>query len=561
MAVFAFCQFHTTLYAREWITYGAVKALTDLQWIAIALGDGAWVAVAFVMGLASRAVGLPPLVGFLVAGFTLNLFGMTGGESLTHLSDLGITLLLFTVGLKLDLSSLGKPQVWAVTGLHTILTTVLALVGLYCFALTGLTQFAGIDFRTAFLISFALSFSSTVFVVKTLEERGEMASLHGRIAIGILVMQDIIAVGFLAFSTGVWPTIYAPLLVLLIPLRGLIHHLMLRSGHGELLVLFGLLLALGGAALFQQVGLKGDLGALVMGVLISRHAKARELAKAMLGFKDLFLLGFFLSVGLSGPVTSDTLLMGAMLVPFIFIKSALFYALLTQFKLRARTSLLASLNLTNFSEFGLIVAAISAANGWLEPHWLIALAVALALSLAIAAILGAFAQNLYTRNRTFWKRLQRDDLIVDDQLLDMTNATIAVIGMGRVGTGAYDTMREQHGDTVIGVDIDPSVADRQQSTDRRVLHGDPSDADFWDRVRATHTIDLVMLTLPKLAANLAVVEQLKEVGYKGRIAATARYPDEEEELHEAGIKTVFNTHREAGSGFAAHVTAQEPASK
>ncbi|HSS62953.1 MAG TPA: cation:proton antiporter, partial [Gammaproteobacteria bacterium] len=267
----------------------------DFQWIAIALGDVVWIAIAFALGLLSRAAGLPPLVGFLAAGFLLNAFGITSGATLERLSDLGITLLLFTVGLKLDLRTLAKPHVWAVTGLHASIVIIVFGVIIHALALLGVSLFSDLDLPGAMLIAFALSFSSTVFVVKVLEERGEMASLHGRISVGILIMQDIAAVAFLAVSTGSRPSVWAFLVVLLFPLRPVLHELLQRVGHGELLVLYGFLLAMGGAELFELVELKGGLGALVLGLLISTHPKADEMAKTMLGFKDLFLLGFFLS--------------------------------------------------------------------------------------------------------------------------------------------------------------------------------------------------------------------------------------------------------------------------
>jgi len=258
--------------------------------------------------------------------------------------------------------------------------------------------------------------------------------------------------------------------------------------NGELLVLYGLLLALGGAELFELVGLKGDVGALLVGVLISNHPKAEEMAKTMLGFKDLFLLGFFLSIGLSGQPTLQTRSLGVLITPFVFLKSSLFFALLTGFKLRARTALMASLNLTNYSEFGLIVAAIGVANGWIDPEWLIVIAIALSLSLAVSSVLNGKAHRLYRRYRTFWKRFQRDERLPDDQLLDTQGATIAVLGMGRVGTGAYDEMHKVFGKAVIGVDFDPIKVSKQRSTGRNVWHGDPSDADFWDRIAELHEI-------------------------------------------------------------------------
>ena len=528
----------------------------DFALIAIAFGDVVWIAMAFMLGLLSKTVGLPPLVGFLAAGFILNLYGIASGDTLQKLSDLGITLLLFIVGLKLDLRTFARPQVWAVTGLHMTIVVLVFGIAIYVLAIVGTPFLSGLDLCRSLAIAFALSFSSTVFVVKVLEEKGQSASLYGQIAVGILIVQDLAAVVFLAISTGKWPTYWALLVLVVIPMRPLLIRVLQRVGHGELLVLCGLLLALGGAQVFELVGLKGDLGALVLGVVIASHRKADEMAKTMLGFKDLFLLAFFLSIGLSGQLTLEALLVGVAITPFVFLKSALFFVLLSAFKLRARTSLLASLSLTNFSEFGLIVAAVGVANNWLDSRWLIAIAIALSLSCIIAAGLNVVADRIYTRYRTVWKRIQRSELVADDRPLDIGEAAIAVIGMGRIGTGAYDSMHELHGGSVVGVDIDPATVQRQQATGRKVLLGDPGDPDFWDRVQATHALELVMLALPNLTANLAVIEQLKAASFGGRVAATARFQDEIEPLEQAGASTVFSVYAEAGSGFAAHVAEQ-----
>lgn len=529
----------------------------DFEWVAIALGDVAWVSLAFALGFGSRLIGLPPLVGFLATGFVLNAVGMASGEVLQKLADLGITLLLFTVGLKLNLKMLLRPQVWAVTSLHTGLVIAIFGLGIFGLSLAGAPLFSGLDFGLALMLAFALSFSSTVFVVKNLEEKAAMKSLHGRIAIGVLVMQDLAAVAFLAASTGKLPTAWALLLFLLIPMRPLFHLLLQRTGHGELLILYGLVLALGGAELFELSGVKDDLGALIMGVLISTHPKAGELAKTMLGFKDLFLVGFFLSIGMTGQLSTEALLIGALLVPFVIVKSALFYGLMTRFRLRARTSLLATLNLSNYSEFGLIVTAIGVTNGWLETEWLVAISIALSLSFVIAAPLNSRNERIYSRYRPLWLKFQRQQRLPDDQLLDTSNATIAVFGMGRVGAGAYRKMRELHGDTVVGVDFDVERVRQHRRAGLNVMRGTPSDADFWETVHKDHSIDLVMLALPTLAANLDALERLCEIDFRGRIAATARYPDEEAPLRDAGATDVFNIYAEAGTGFADHVESKQ----
>jgi len=529
----------------------------DFEWIAIALGDVAWISLAFALGFLARLVNLPPLVGFLATGFVLNYLGIASGEMLQKLADLGITLLLFAVGLKLNLKVLIRPQVWAVTALHTSIVIAIFGAAIFGLALMSLSLFTGLDLKLALMLAFALSFSSTVFVVKSLEEKGEMKSLHGRIAIGILVMQDLAAVIFLAASTGKFPSLWALLLLLLIPLRPLFHYMLQKTGHGELLILYGLVLALGGAELFELGGVKDDLGALIMGVLISTHPKSKEMAKSLLGFKDLFLVGFFLSIGMSGHLSLEALIIGALLVPFIFVKSALFFALMTRFKLRARTSLLATLNLTNYSEFGLIVAAIGVTNGWMDSEWLVVIAIALSLSFVVAAPLNSLDDRIYGQLRGFWTRFQCKERLPDDLLLDTDGATIAIFGMGRVGSGTYDKMRELHGDTVVGIDFDDELIKKHQAMGRKTLHGDPSDADFWEKIEQDHSIELVMLALPNLQANLDALEQLRGISFRGRIAATAKYPDEEERLRQSGATAVFNIYTEAGAGFAEHVEVQK----
>ena len=528
----------------------------DFDLITIALGDVAWIALAFVLGLLSRVVGLPPMVGFLATGFALNLYGIASGEVLRKLSDLGITLLLFTVGLKLNLRTLARPQVWAVAGLHMAIAVAGFAAAIHLLALAGTPLVSGIGLPQSLLIAFALSFSSTVFVVKVLEEKGATASLAGRIAVGILIMQDLAAVAFLAASANAWPSPWALLLLLLIPARPLLALVLDRVGHGELLVLYSLLLALGGAEVFELFGLKGDVGALVLGVLVARHHKAEEVAETMFGFKNLFLLGFFLSIGLSGPLTSGAFLTGAAITPLLLVKSALFFGLLTRFKLRARTSLRASLTLANYSEFGLIVAALGVANGWLDAHWLIVLAIALSLSCAIAAVLNGAAHRIYQRYRAAWTHFERSERVADERPLDIGGARIAILGMGRIGTAAYDHMQQLHGGTVVGVDSDPHKVRHHRSEGRRVLLGDPRDGDFWDRVESTQALEVVMLALPNHAAKLAVLDRIGATAFEGRIAAAVRFPDEIEAIHEAGASIPFNLAAAAGSGFAEHVATQ-----
>ena len=531
----------------------------SLDWIAIALGDVAWITLAFFMGLGARLIGLPPLVGFLGAGFLLSTQGVVTGDVLQKLSDLGITLLLFSIGLKLDLRALARPQVWGVASLHMVLVTLLFGLLFWLLALGGLPLLDQLEAPTALLVAFALSFSSTVFVVKLLEERGEINSLHGRISVGVLIVQDIAAVLFLAASTAKLPSLWAAaVIVALFVVRRALFALMDHVGHGELLVLYGMILALGGAEMFELVGLKGDLGALVIGTLIASHARANELNKAMMGFKDLFLLGFFLSIGIGGIPTLPMVAVALLLLPLVFAKSALFLLLFLRFRLRARTSVLASRNLSQFSEFGLIVVAVSTANGWLPDDWLIVLSLAVAFSFIMAAVAIRPGDNLYRDRRRFWQRFQAKALAFEERPIDISDARIVIVGMGGVGSGAYDHMEARYPGMVLGVDIAPEAVRRQEEAGRRVIHGDPADADFWDRARLPSNVEMVMLTLPQVNTSLAVLQLLQQSAYQGPVAAVARYADEIPQLEESGAALVFNIYTEAGTGFAEHVIESTP---
>jgi predicted Kef-type K+ transport protein len=524
----------------------------NFNWLTISLDEVAWIGIAFLLGFLARVAGLPPMIGFLAAGFLLGAFGAEASPILLKISDLGITLLLFTIGLKLNLRTLIRPQVWAVASFHMLAVTLFFGLGLYALAMTGLSAFGGLNLQTVALVAFALSFSSTVFVVKVLEERGEMASLHGRTAIGVLIIQDIAAVLFMAVSTAKIPSPWAVgVVVALLALRPLLLKFLSRVGHGELLVLFGLLVALGSAKLFELVGMKGDLGALVMGIMLASHVKGDELNKTMLGFKDLFLLGFFLTVGLSGTPGVHSLMVALLLTPLILLKSALFFALFTRFRLRARTSLFSAINLGNYSEFGLIVAALAASYGWIGTGWLINIALAVSLSFVVSAVFNRQSHEIYDRFRDSWLRYQHPVRLAYDEVIDIGGARILIVGMGRLGAGAYARMNEAFPGEVLGVDTDLEKVRTHRGLDWNIIRGDPSDSDFWERVKASHSVELVMLALPRATTGLAVMEQLRRTGYTGKVAAIARYPDEVRALEEAGVDTVVNIYSEAGGGFAA----------
>ncbi|WED20985.1 cation:proton antiporter [Vibrio sp. JC009] len=515
------------------------------------------ISAAFVSGFLALRVNLPPLVGFLLAGFTLNLLGYETNQSIELLADLGVTLLLFTIGLKLDIKTLLSKEIWAGATLHNLLSTAVFTSAFMLLKTLGVTTLAGLAFEQLLLLSFALSFSSTVFAVKTLQEKGEMNSIYGNIAIGILVMQDIFAVLFLTISTGKLPEWYAIALFGLPLIRPALYKLLDRAGHGEMLVLLGIFSALVlGAGLFEFVGMKPDLGALILGMLLAGHKKSSELSKSLFNLKELFLVCFFLNIGLAEQPTVSGFLMALLFMLLLPIKGALYFAVINGFKFRVRTSLLASLSLFNFSEFGLIVGGLAYKQGWLDGNILVSVAIAVSLSFIIAAPLNRFGHRIYQRSSSWLKEHSAESLNHRDQLINPGDAQVLILGMGRIGSGAYDEIRERYGDICLGVEVHKEGARQHSEEGRNVLCEDATDPDFWERILDTGRVKLVLLAMPHHQGNQLALNMLTNKGFKGQIAAIAEYPDQIDALYEQGIDAAFNIYREAGSGFARHVFEQ-----
>ncbi|MEM7600744.1 MAG: cation:proton antiporter family protein [Verrucomicrobiota bacterium] len=516
--------------------------------------DVVLIAIAFLFGFAAQMVKLPPLVGFLVAGFVLRALGKEGGETLETISNLGVTLLLFSIGLKLRLRNLIRPEIWAGTSIHALL--VVLLFGPMVYGISILIGgAAGLDWKTSFLLAFALSFSSTVFAVKSLTENGDLGAMHGRVAIGILVMQDIIAVLFLTFSTGKLPTWWAliaiPLLLLLRPALGWV---LGRSGRGELLALCGLFLALVvGAGAFEGVGLKADLGALFVGVLVGWHPRSSELRKSLNRVTDLLLVGFFLQIGLEGSVTLSALGWALFFILLLPIKSIGFFALLTRFHLRARTSWMSAAALSTYSEFGLIVMALGVSQGWIGTQWLVAIALALSFSIFVAAPLSRRAEKLYDPISDRLKKWETKGSRRDDLPTIENGERIAIFGMGRVGMAAYHSLEGRFPGKIIGFDRDPVKVEAHVEAERNVKAADATDSDFWESVCPSDELDLVVLAMPTHSANMHAVETLQRHDFRGVVAASAVYDKEIKELRALGVDTAFNLYAQAGGTFARHV--------
>jgi predicted Kef-type K+ transport protein len=504
-----------------------------------------WILGAFALGLVARQLGLPPLVGYLLAGFILHGAGVEPVPGIVELGKVGVWLLLFTVGLKLRLKSLVRPEVWITAFLHLGVTGVIA-------AAIARSEM-GLNWPAAWMLGAAFSFSSTVLTAIILEPRRELRAFHGRVAIGILVVQDVVAVVILTAAAEHSPSASALLLLALPFARPLLDRVISVTGHGELLPLLGVVLAVAaGGYGFEYLGLSAALGTLLLGAIVAGHPRSAEIGNVLWGMKEVFLVGFFLSIGLAGVPTLGSLVVALGLVLAIPVKAGLFFLLLLAVGLRARSGFLAALSLASYSEFGLIVVQLGVDRGLLDQEWLTLAAVAVALSFAIAAALNRVAHGLYSRWEPVLQRYERSRRHPDDEPVSVGSAEVLVVGMGRVGSGAYGYLKEL-GLQVVGLDSDMGKVARHLREGRRVVYADAEDPELWhrlhlDRVRA------VMLALPDLEAKIIASRQLRLRGFRGLIAATHVYEEEQAPILAAGCDVTYNYFTEAGTGFAAHIS-------
>lgn len=509
--------------------------------------EAVWLTFAFTMGMLVRAIGLPPLVGYLAAGFALSTAGrfidlpLENGKVLQHIAHLGVLLLLFTVGLKLKLKSLIRPEVIGGGLLHFAITTAIFTPALWLLA--------DLDLRTSMLLGIALSFSSTVLAAKVLEAKRELRAFHGRVAIGILIVQDLIALLVMSIAGGTTPSAWALLVFLMPLLRPLLYKLLDSSGHEELMLLFGLLLALAaGGYGFESVGLSSELGALLFGALLANHPRAKELSDSLWGIKEVFLVGFFLQIGIGGLPDGQALLMALVFALVLPLKGILFFFLLLLFRLRSRSAFLSSLSLTNYSEFGLIVASV------VLPEWIIPLALTVALSFMVSAPLNRLAHPIYETLANRLSPFERNLHHPDEQPISLLDTRVLIMGMGRTGSAAYDHIKEIE-PRLMGLDSDPSKMQVHKDHGRKVFFADAEDPVFWERLGMPQ-VEAVILAMSDIEAKVIAARKLRQFGFKGLIVAHAMFSDEARAIRHAGADHAYLTFSEAGVGLAERVRCQ-----
>ena len=271
-----------------------------------------------------------------------------------------------------------------------------------------------------------------------------------------------------------------------------------------------------------------------------------------MGYKDFFLVAFFLVIGLSGFPTYENLILALILAVFVLFKGGFFMYLFTRFNLRARTSWLVSLSLSNYSEFGLIVATIGYQEGMLGAEWLVVIALALSFSFIIGSPLNVKAHALFDKHQSRITILNKNCVHPDDEISELGDAEYLICGMGRIGRVVYHYLHGKYGDKVIGIDYDTDKINKLRQANKNVYWGDATDIIFWQKV-SLNNVKMVFIAMSDHHSNVNTAKEIAAVkNTQFLVGSTSKFQDEFIELKEVGVDFVYNYYDRLGADFAEH---------
>jgi Kef-type K+ transport system membrane component KefB len=523
--------------------------------------------LAAAVGFAGLALRQPLIVSFIAVGILAGpamLDIAQSPEPIDLLADLGIAVLLFLVGIKLDLKlvrTLGP--VALATGLGQVAFT--SLFGyLICLAL-GLTPL------TSLYVAVALTFSSTIIIVKLLSDKREIDSLHGRIALGFLIVQDLVvvlamivlsavgigeregsAVGDVVRVLGSSIALLAAVLLFIRYLANPLTRLLAQAP--ELLVGFAIALAAAFAATGQAFGFGKELGGLLAGVALASTPFRDAIASRLAPLRDFLLLFFFIALGASldlGELGARGF-EAAVLSAFVLIGNPVIVLLIMAWLgYRPRTGFLAGLTVAQISEFSLIFMAMGVALGHVTTDALALVTLVGLVTISASTYMITYSHELWDRFEPLLGRLKpRGPSREGYQDADSRTYDAIVMGLGRYG-GTIARRLAEHGFRVLGVDFNPEAVRRWREEGGSVLFGDASDPELVAGLPLAN-VRWVVATMPHPAtgvshydSRLAVLQSLSDAGYDGRIAVATQRAGEAEMLRDAGADLILRPYPDA----------------
>lgn len=513
------------------------------------------VVLAAVVSLVMRLLKQPLVIGYIFAGilagpYVLNILHAT--EHVELFSKIGITVLLFIVGLNLSpkvIQEVGKVSL--ITGIGQVVLT--SLVGFF------IALFLGIEKIAALYIAIALTFSSTIIILKLLSDRGDLNKLYGRISIGFLIVQDIIAAIILLFVSAfsnaaninvvlLTGFLLAKMLIVLVWLYLISSYVIPRlmkyvAKSSELLFLFSLAWGLGLASMFSVIGLSVEIGALIAGVILSLTPYAYEIGSRLRPLRDFFILLFFILLGSQMVLdqVQDLIIPAIVLSLFVLIGNPVIMVILMNLLgFKKKTGFMAGLTVAQISEFSLILASLGFNSGHIPRDILSLITMVGLITIAGSTYFIMYADDIYPRVERILRYLQlikvkRDDTIAEGEYYEMI-----LFGFDRVGLDFIEAFKKFNRSYLV-VDFNPASIKRLIDHAISYRFGDAEDIEFLEELGLSK-VKLVISTIPDHKTNVLLARTLKKINPRAIVIAIGHTNAQARELYREGVTYVIMPH-------------------
>lgn len=514
-------------------------------------------ALSALAGVVAVRLRQPVLIAYLAVGVLSGpaVFGIVRAhEQIALLAQVGVSVLLFVVGLRLDLHHVRHiGPVALATGLGQLAFTIL-----FGFALVWGMGRAPLE---ALYVAVALTFSSTIIIVKLLSDKRELDSLHGRIAVGFLIVQDIavvlamVAMSALRGDPAATGATVALSLALRVAAVALALFLLMRwvlprlahamAGSQELLLVFAIAWGTGLAALGEWIGFSKEAGAFLAGFSLASTHYREAIAARLTGIRDFLLLFFFIDLGanLDFSLLGAALPAAAALSLFVLVGNPLIVmAIMGYMGYRKRTGFLAGLTVAQISEFSIVFVAMGMTLGHVGQPALALTTLVGVITITLSTYMIVYSHLLYERLKpwlgVFERRRPFREMAVERQRRPESRPEVVVFGLGRYGGRLLAQLRAS-GVEAIGVDFDPEAVRDLRHRGLPVRFGDGEDPEFLATLPLAG-VPWAVSTLPQWDANRALLHGLRAAGFDGRIAGVWRDAAHGEALRRAGIDRMLD---------------------
>ena len=499
------------------------------------------------LGLGARALKQPLILAYMISGVILGpaLLGLVNPEGpIVVFSQIGVAFLLFLVGFSMSTRVFREVgRVALLTGIGQVAFT--SLIG------TAIAMALGFSWVEAVFIGIALSFSSTIVIVKLLSDKHDLDTLYGKISIGFLLIQDFIAIGVLVIITGlasgatpgvfVVETVLKLAALLVVPFlfsKFVLKHAFDRMApNHELLFLSGIGWCFLMAFYSSLLGFSIEIGAFLAGISLASIPYNYEISIKIRPLRDFFLILFFVIMGanllLNG--VGDLIVPALIFSAFILIGNPIIImVIMGVLGYTRRTSFLSGLTVAQISEFSLIMVFLGVSTGMLSQT-IVSLTVLIGLiTIAVSSYFILHGDWLFVKMAPYLKMFERKSLNKKDRLKKPKSVDIVLVGFHDTGHKLMQSFRKR-GERTLVVDFNPDTVRMLKRRRIPILYGDVADPDIRDHLKRMKP-RLIISTVPVFEDNLDLVRDFKD---KAMLFVTARNAEDAMALYKKGADYVI----------------------